>query len=140
MTNDEKLDTILNALMSRIPVRIQNNGEDDERLTMDFLCAALFQIKEHEDWETKFLERRLLSDGLIDFKKKESLDLPEITDLGIKFTQNGGYRREHSNMKIEEELKIQTLKNAKKSWIAIVFSAISLLLTAINVWITYFKK
>ena len=140
MTHDEKLDKILYGLLSRISTRIRNNGEDDQRLTMDFICKALFKEGEHEDWETEFLQRRLLSDGLIEFKRKEDLDLPEITDLGIKYIQNGGYTREHSNKKIEEELKIQTLKNAKKSWIAIVISVISLIPTAINIWITYIKN
>ena len=52
--------------------------------------------------------------------------------MGIKYIQNGGYTREHSNKKIEEELKIQTLKNAKKSWIAIVIS--------VNIIDTYSNK
>lgn len=138
MTHDEKLDKILYGLLSRISTKIKNNGEDDKRLTMEFICKALFR-EEHEDWETEFLQRRLSSDGLIEFKRKESLDLPEITDLGIKYIQNGGYTREHSNKKIEEDLKMQTLKNAKKSWIAIVISVISLILTAINIWITFIK-
>lgn len=37
--------------------------------------------------------------------------MPEITDLEIKYIQNGGYTKEHSNKKIEEDLKIHTLKN-----------------------------
>lgn len=140
MTHDEKLDKILYGLLSRISTKIRNNGEDDKRLTMDFICKTLFKEEGHEDWETEFLQRRLLSDGLIEFKRKEDLDLPEITDLGIKYIQNGGYTRERSNKKIEEDLKIQSLKNAKKSWIAIVISAISLILTAINIWIAYIKN
>ncbi|WP_099290963.1 hypothetical protein [Butyricimonas sp. Marseille-P3923] len=140
MTHDEKLDKILYGLLSRISTKIRNNGEDDKRLTMDFICKTLFKEEGHEDWETEFLQRGLLSDGLIEFKRKEDLDLPEITDLGIKYIQNGGYTRKHSNKKIEEDLKIQTLKNAKKSWIAIVISVISLILTAINIWVAYIKN
>ena len=140
MTHDEKLDKILYGLLSRISTKIGNNGEDDKRLTMDFICKTLFKKGGHEDWETEFLQRRLLSDGLIELKRKEDLYLPEITDLGIKYIQNGGYTRKHSNKKIEEDLKIQTLKNAKKSWIAIVISVISLILTAINIWIAYIKN
>ena len=88
MTHDEKLDKILYGLLSRISTKIRNNGEDDQRLTMDFICKALFKEGEHEDWENEFLQRRLLSDGLIEFKRKEDLDLPEIIDLGIKYIQN----------------------------------------------------
>ena len=87
-THDEKLDKILYGLLSRISTKIRNNGEDDQRLTMDFICKALFKEGEHEDWENEFLQRRLLSDGLIEFKRKEDLDLPEIIDLGIKYIQN----------------------------------------------------
>ena len=88
MTHDEKLDKILYGLLSRISTKIRNNGEDDQRLTMDLICNALFIEGEHEDWENEFLQRRLLSDGLIEFKRKEDLDLPEIIDLGIKYIQN----------------------------------------------------
>ena len=88
MTHDEKLDKILYGLLSRISTKIRNNGEDDQRLTMDFICKALFKEGGHEDWENEFLQRRLLSDGLIEFKRKEDLDLPEIIDLGIKYIQN----------------------------------------------------
>ena len=88
MTHDEKLDKILYGLLSRISTKIRNNGEDDQRLTMDFICKALFKEGVHEDWENEFLQRRLLSDGLIEFKRKEDLDLPEIIDLGIKYIQN----------------------------------------------------
>ena len=88
MTHDEKLDKILYGLLSRISTKIRNNGEDDQRLTMDFICKALFKEEEHEDWENEFRQRRLLSDGLIEFKRKEDLDLPEIIDLGIKYIQN----------------------------------------------------
>ena len=140
MTHDEKLDKILYGLLSRIFTKIRNNGEDNKRLTMDFICKTLFKEEGHEDWETEFLQRRLLSDGLIEFKRKEDLDLPEITDLGIKYIQNGGYTGERSNKKMEEDLKIQSLKNAKKSWIAIVISAISLILSAINIWTAYIEN
>ena len=49
MTHDEKLDKILYGLLSRISTKIRNNGEDDQRLTMDFICKALFKEGEHED-------------------------------------------------------------------------------------------
>lgn len=135
MTHDEKLDAILHGLLSRVRTRIENNGIDDERLTMQFICNALFKKKGHELWETEFLERRLLSDGFIDLKN----ELPEITDLGIKFIQNGGYKNERFDKNIEKELRIQNLKNAKRSTIAIVISIISLLLSAIYTITAIFK-
>lgn len=139
MTHDEKLDKILNALMSRISTRIKNNGEDDKRLTMDFICNALFQKEGHENWETEFLERRLLSDGLIQYIEVENVMLPELSDLGIKYIQNGGYKRERSNRHIEEELKKENLKNAKRSWIALLISIISLVTAIVKILIDCFR-
>lgn len=139
MTHDEKLDKILYILMSRISTRIKNNGEDDKRLTMDFICNALFQQESHENWETEFLERRLLSDGLIQYIEVEDVMLPEITDLGIKYIQNGGYKRERSNRDIEEELKKENLKNAKRSWVALLISIISLVTAIVKILIDCFR-
>ncbi len=139
MTHNEKLDAILNGLLSRVPVRIKNDRKDDTRLTMDFICKALFQKEGHEDWETEFLERRMLSDGFIQFIEVENVKLPEITDLGIKYIQNGGYRREYSIRSIDEELKKENLKNAKRSWVALLISIISLVIAITKFLIDYFK-
>lgn len=125
-------------LLSRISTRIKNNGEDDTKLTMDFICNALFQKERHENWETEFLERRLLSDSFIQFIEVDDVTLPEITDLGIKYIQNGGYKREHSNSSIDEELKKGNLKNAKRSWIALTISIISLVIAMAKILIDYF--
>lgn len=102
---------------------------------MDFICKALFKEGEHEDWENEFLQRRLLSDGLIEFKRKEDLDLPEIIDLGIKYIQMRLYKRT-----FKQENRREVENTDKKSWIAIVISVISLILTAIKIWITYIKN
>ncbi len=135
MTHDAKLDAILNGLLSRVPVRIKNDKKDDTRLTMDFICNALFQKEGHENWETEFLERRLLSDGFIQFIEVDGVTLPEITELGIKYIQNGGYKRERSNRSIDEELKKENLKNAKRSWVALTISIISLAIAVANILI-----
>ncbi len=139
MTHNEKLDAILNGLLSRVPVRIKNDRKDDTRLTMDFICKALFQKEGHEDWETEFLQRRMLSDGFIQFIEVENVKLPEITNLGIKYIQNGGYRREYSIRSIDEELKKENLKNAKRSWVALLISIISLVIAITKFLIDYFK-
>ena len=138
MTYDAKLDAILNGLLSRVPIRINNDKKDDTRLTMDFICNTLFQKEGHENWETEFLERRLLSDGFIQFIEVDSVTLPEITDLGIRYIQNGGYKRERSNRSIDEELKKENLKNAKRSWIALTISIISLAIAMAKILIDYF--
>lgn len=139
MTHNEKLDAILYGLLSRIRTRIENEGMCDERLTMQFICNALFEKKGHEDWETEFLERRLLSDRLIELKSFENKKLPVITDLGIKFIQNGGYKNEIFDKYIEKELRVQFLKNAKQTKIALLISIISLLLSAIYTIATILK-
>lgn len=139
MTHDEKLDAILNGLLSRVRTRIENQGKDDNRLTLEFICNALFSKKGHETWETEYLKRRLLSDGLIEFKSFGDYELPEITDLGIKFIQNGGYKKEKFDKNIENELRMLNLKNAKKSNIALIISIISLIMSVIYTFATVFK-
>lgn len=139
MTHDEKLDRILNGLLSRTRKRIENKGVDDERLTMEFICNTLFEKKDHEAWETEFLKRRLLSDGLIELKSFGDNELPEITDLGIKFIQNGGYKKERFDKSVESELRVQNLKNAKRSRIALFISILSLLLSAIYTIVSVLK-
>ncbi len=51
---------------------------------MDFICKALFKEGEHEDWETEFLQRRLLSDGLIEFKKERRFRFARNNRFGNK--------------------------------------------------------
>ncbi len=138
MTHNEKLDAILLGLLSRVRTRIEKKGIDDERLTLDFICKALFENKGHEDWETEFLKRRLLSDGMIEFNLYENRELPDITDLGIKFIQDGGYKNEGFNKNLERELRLENLKSAKRSKIALVVSVISVLLSAIYTIIAIF--
>lgn len=130
MTHNQKLDKILMGLLSRMPNRLIN-GSDDKRLTFDFLCNALFE-EEHEVWETKFLEKRLIEDGYVSFVKYDSLKLPDITSRGISFIQNGGYQKEQKNKYVEEELKVQSLKNAKLSWISLVIAALALICTILS--------
>jgi hypothetical protein len=138
MTHNEKLDKLLNGLLSRIPIKIKKQGRDDERLTFDFLCNVLFQ-EGHEPWETEYIKRRLLADGLIQFYLMDGKEYPEITDKGIKFIIDGGYKQENITKKLENELRIYQLKALRKSNIALYISAISLILAAISTITTFFR-
>ena len=106
---------------------------------MVYICNGLLQKAGRENGETKIQEKRLLSDGLIQYIEVEDVMLPELTDLGIKYIQNGGYKRERSNRDIEEELKKENLKNAKRSWIALLISIISLVAAIAKILIDCFR-
>lgn len=134
MTHDQKLDQILRALHSRMPVRMEP-GKDDDRLNFEFICKALFVDEDHEAWETEYLKRRLIDDGYLSFVNYCDVQLPEITNKGIKFIQRGGYVKERELTELNEELLLQNLRNAKRSWIAIVIAIISLLITILTLWI-----
>ena len=51
---------------------------------MYFIRNALFKKEGNENGEKEFLERRLLSNGLIQYIEVEDEMLQELTDIGIK--------------------------------------------------------
>ena len=117
-----------------MPVRMET-GKDDDRLNFEFICKALFVGEDHDAWETEYLKRRLIDDGYLNFVNYRDVQLPEITNKGIKFIQRGGYVKEKELTELNEELLILNLKNAKRSWIAIVISIISVLITILSLGI-----
>lgn len=136
MTHNEKLDAILHALLFVLSIRakkrVGKEGIDDEKLTMESICIALFEKKGHEEWETNYLERRLLSDGYIEFNSFEGKHLPEITNSGIKFIQEGGYKAERLNKDMNNELLKQNLKIAKRSGYAFFISIAAVIISALS--------
>lgn len=134
MTHDQKLNYILNVLLSRLPKRLEN-GVDDKRLTFEFLCNALFKDENMPNWEVMFLRNTLQNDGYMEFLSYDGVELPIITHNGIKFIQNGGYEKEKENKKAQEELINTTIKNNKRSLWALVISVISLGITIFSIFI-----
>ncbi|MDD2244841.1 MAG: hypothetical protein VB122_03310 [Erysipelotrichales bacterium] len=140
MTHFEKLDKLLNGLMSRIRIRLERNI-DDKRLTFDFLCDALFKNEGVEDWEKKFLQNRLISDGYIAFEKFYDEPLPIITQKGIEFVQKGGYKKIKEKETLYEEVQISTIKSNNRSKWALIVSIVSVILTLIiNILVLLLKK
>lgn len=105
MTHDQKLNRILHALLSRQPKRLADKT-DDKRLTFEFLCDALFQGEDVVGWEIEFLKDRLLTDSYIEFIEFDDAKLPDLTQEGVKFIQQGGYVEQNQILKLEKEMKL----------------------------------
>lgn len=92
MTQREKLDKILNGLMSRLPKRYET-GTDNKILTFDFLCSVLFKDEMMEPWEVANLKDVLIQDGYIEMIDVEGTSIPNITHTGKKLILDGGYKK-----------------------------------------------
>lgn len=132
MTHNQKLDMILNGLLSRVPHR-NANGSDYGVLTFDFLCAALFKDEEVSSWEVKFLQDRLIGDEYVEMIPVNEVQIPNITQKGIKFIQNGGYQKERERLDLQDENVRTTIESNKRSKSALVVSLISIGLSLIAI-------
>lgn len=129
MTYSDKLNAILYVLL--------NNKRDvsNPKLNFKFICETVSEVR--EEWEMTYLKEILINDGYVtDFSNL--LELPKITHLGVKFIQDGGYVEDSENKKLDKIIKVETLKNLKRSKTAIIISVISLLVTImlgiLNIW------
>ena len=113
MTHDRKLNSILHVLLSRQPKRFADKT-DDKRLTFEFICDALFKGEDVLGWEVEFLKSRLLSDNYIRFVEFDGVQLPDLTQDGIKFIQKGGYVEQSQTLKTDKEIKNETLKELRR--------------------------
>ncbi len=138
MTYDQKLNIILTGLLSRQPKRLTDKF-DDKRLTFEFLCNALFKNEGVSKWEMEFLKNRLLSDNYIEFIEVGDVQMPDLTQEGIKFIQQGGYEEQNQISKIEKEIKIETLKKLRRGKIAFVLSVISIAIAFLSLIISFIK-
>ena len=77
MTHYQKLDMILNVLLSRVPFR-NTNTDYESNLTMEFLCTRLFANENLTDWEIKFLQDRLIDDKYIEMITVDNVLIPNI--------------------------------------------------------------
>ena len=138
MTHDQKLNMILHVLLSRQPKRFSDKV-DDKRLTFEFLCNALFKNEGVLEWEMDFLKSRLFSDNYIRFIEVDNVQLPDLTQEGIKFIQQGGYEEQNQTLKIDKEIKIETLKELRRGKIALVLSVISITIAFLSLIIAFIK-
>ena len=124
MTHNEKLDVILNGLLSRVPMRY-TAGTDNNILTFDYLCSILLKEEDAPSWEVKYLQRTLIEDGYIEMLDAEGVMIPNITLKGIRYIQDGGYSKEDIRKKEQEELVKSTIKSNNRSMLALIVSIIA---------------
>lgn len=125
MTQREKLDKILNGLMSRLPKRYET-GTDNKILTFDFLCSVLFKDEMMESWEVANLKDVLIQDGYIEMIDVEGTSIPNITHTGKKFILDGGYKKEQERKIKQDELVKTSIESNKRSKLAVWIASISL--------------
>ena len=126
MTHYEKLDMLLNALLSRV-IHRNTNGSDYSILTFEFLCSNLFKDEDVNAWEVKYLQDRLIGDGYVEMIEKDNVLIPNITQKGIKFIQDGGYKKEQERKNMQDELVKTSIESNKRSKWAFVVSIASFL-------------
>jgi hypothetical protein len=126
MTQREKLDTILNGLMSRLPKRYET-GTDNKILTFKFLCSILFKDENMEPWEVANLKDILIRDGYIEMIDVEGTSIPSITHTGKKFILDGGYKKEEERKIKQDELVKTSIESNKISIWALAVSIASFL-------------
>jgi hypothetical protein len=138
MTHYQKLDCILNGLLSRTLKRLAENT-DDKRLTFDFLCNVLLKDENVETGEKEFIKNRLLFDEYITFITIDEIELPDITQAGIQFLQQGGYVKQKEFLTLDHDIKQESLKELKRSKPALILSIISLTIAFLSFLVSLLK-
>lgn len=124
MTYEQKLDTLLRGLLSRVPQRFIN-GSDNKILSFDYLCSILLKDEDMPSWEVEFLNRALIEDGYIEMVDDDGVLIPNITHKGIKFIQDGGYSKADLRQKQQDELVRSTIKSNNRSMLALIVSIVA---------------
>ena len=124
MTHRQKLDELLNGLLSRVPMRYKT-GTDNNILTFDYLCSILLKDEDVPSWEVKFLQRTLIEDGYIEMVDAEGIMIPNITYKEIRYIQDGGYCKEDIRKKEQDELDKSTIQSNNRSMLALIVSIIA---------------
>lgn len=124
MTHRQKLDMLLNGLLSRVPMRY-TAGKDNNILTFDYLCSILLKDEDMPSWEVEFLNRTLIEDGYIEMVDADGVLIPNITHKGIKFIQDGGYSKADLRQKQQDELVRSTIKSNNRSMLALIVSIVA---------------
>lgn len=128
MTHYEKLDMLLNGLLSRV-IHRNTHGGDYSILTFEFLCSNLFEDEDITAWEVRFLQDRLVGDGYVEMLEEDNVLIPNITQKGIKFIQNGGYGKEMERIKMQDEMTRTTIESNNRSKRALTLSYISMFIS-----------
>lgn len=124
MTHRQKLDILLNGLLSRVPMRY-TAGTDNNILTFDYLCSILLKEEDVPSWEVKYLQRTLIEDSFIEMVDAEGIMIPNITHKGIRYIQDGGYCKEDIRKREHDELVKSTIQSNNRSMLALIVSIIA---------------
>lgn len=138
MTHEQKLDTLLTGLLSRIPTRTDNESNNDI-LTFDLLCSILLKEENVPMWEVNFLQRTLIEDGNIKMADTKGKMMPNITHKGIKFIQDGGYVKERKRKEEQDKLVKSSIESNLRSKWAMLISIISVLIAFVSIIIQIAK-
>lgn len=84
-------------------------------------------------WEVKFLQDRLIGDKYVEMISVNNVQIPNITQKGIKFIQDGGYQKERERLDLQDENIRTAIESNKRSKSALVVSLISLGLSLIAI-------
>ncbi len=84
-------------------------------------------------WEVKFLQDRLIGDKYVEMISVNNVQIPNITQKGIKFIQDGGYQKERERLDLQDESVRTAIESNKRSKSALVVSLISLGLSLIAI-------
>lgn len=128
MTHYEKLDMLLNGLLSRVMHR-NTYGSDYSILTFEFLCSNMFKDENVTPWEVQYLQDRLIEDEYVEMIEMDNVLIPNITQKGIKFIQNGGYGKEKERIKMQDEMTRTTIESNNRSKQALTLSYISMFIS-----------
>lgn len=138
MTHEQKLDTLLTGLLSRIPTSTDNESDNDI-LTFDLLCSILLKEEDVPSWEVNFLQQTLLEDGNVKMTDAEGKMIPNITHKGIKFIQDGGYVKERKRKEEQDKLVKSSIESNLRSKWAMLISIISVLIALASIIIQITK-
>ena len=139
MTHYEKLDMLLNGLLSRV-IHRNTHGSDYNILTFEFLCSNLFKDEDVTPWEVKYLQDRLMGDEYVEMIEVDNVLIPNITQKGIKFIQDGGYKKEQERKNLQDELVKTSIESNKRSKLAVWIASISLVVAILALVFQIIKK
>ena len=136
MTKYEKLDYILSALAQN---KVEQSWSDE--LNSGLEIAQLCQILEIETGgEENFYESILTHDGHIEYIRPEFKHIFRITDKGVTFIINGGYKKQQEDERKQRkraDLEIALLKSTLNvnRWakISAIISIIALIVSIIAI-------
>ncbi len=128
MTHNQLLDVILSSYLVGYMLK-KSNDPRYQKLTFKLVAKAMDPTI--EEWNIGFLKDRLFSDGFLKIAEYGDEEPFELTAEGIKAAQQGWYKMTESDKEQDKKIKAETLKNLKRSKVALYISIISIISSAV---------